>query len=116
MGDELTIMALGEAEIHRETRSVPSMTVDVLALKCRKILILESKGFSTQSRYNIRSHKIPAASWRHVMETFFNITDPLWGESTGHRDSNTGFGVFFDVRTVDQTVELLVIWDATMWL
>ena len=49
------------------------------------------------------------------------VTGPLWGESTGHRwiplsnASDMGLWYFFwsaPEQTIEQTIEILVIWDA----
>ena len=53
----------------------------------------------------------------------FHVTGPLWWESTSHlwtKASNTGLEVLFNNNlneTIEQTVELSVIWDAMtlMW-
>ena len=48
-------------------------------------------------------------------ENIFRVTGPSWGEFTGHRwiDITKASDVFFDVpeQTVEQTVDVLVIWD-----
>ena len=59
--------------------------------------------------------------WRHQMETFSLVTDPLWGEFTGHRSipftkaSDAELWWFLwsaPEQTIEQTIGTLVIWNA----
>ena len=50
--------------------------------------------------------------------SIFRVTDPLWGESTDQRwipltrPVTRSFDIFFDLQTVEQTIETPVIWYA----
>ena len=54
--------------------------------------------------------------WRQ-METFFRVTGPLRGESTGHQSSDAELWCFIwssPDQTIEQTIEARVIWDVSM--
>ena len=62
----------------------------------------------------------PGPGWRHQMENFSALlafcagNSPVTGEFRAQRPVAWNFDVFVDLRlTVEQTMETLMIWDAT---